>query len=482
MEYQPTVLVVDDQESGRFVLEGLLATQGYNVAMATNGREALEYIAASPPDAVLLDVMMPGMNGYEVCRLLRLDPQTAALPIIMVTALDDRESRLKGLKVGADEFISKPFDRLELRTRLETIIQLNRYRRLNFEREKFEWAIKQAEEGYIVIDEAEQVRYANPRGCIYLGLPENVEPENAGSFSELTSAYLRQPAVAWENWPNASEAGPRYLVKPETDHAQVFWLQVDVLHGVAGPDEHRVVRLRNVTEQVDQARERRSFQALIAHKLRTPLIGMRTGLEFLAEAMAELSPQEATELIRAALNSTRRLHQDIESIIKFTQRPDPNTGGVSECSLAQVETMAAAICQELALEPASISIADELAAATLAISEPDTELILRELLTNAKKFHPTNTPAVEIVAQPASAGVISLTVSDDGITLSPEQLEQALTPYVQGEKYFTGQVPGLGLGLSVVASLVWGAGGDCFMRNRPNGPGVMVELRLPVQS
>jgi DNA-binding response OmpR family regulator len=95
--------------------------QGYNLILASNGPEALQKASQFIPDLILLDVMMPEMNGFEVCQRLRADSILAEVPVIMVTLLDDSHSRLMGLEVGADDFISKPFNRAELRARVRTI-------------------------------------------------------------------------------------------------------------------------------------------------------------------------------------------------------------------------------------------------------------------------------------------------------------------------------------------------------------------------
>lgn len=135
-----TILIVDDEYSGRETLQSVLEGEGYNLIMAENGMQAIERAKAYQPDVILLDVMMPGMTGFEVCERIRSDPQVAEIPIIILTALDDRDSLLTGLKSGADDFISKPFDRFELRARLIGITRLNRYHKLVDEREKLQKA------------------------------------------------------------------------------------------------------------------------------------------------------------------------------------------------------------------------------------------------------------------------------------------------------------------------------------------------------
>lgn len=129
-----TILIVDDQLSVRNILQALLAKQGYNLAFANNGQEALSQAAELTPDLILLDVMMPDMDGFEVCERLRADPHLAEVPIMMITALDDPKSRLRGLQMGADDFVTKPFNGIELLARVRTTTRLNRYRRLLQER------------------------------------------------------------------------------------------------------------------------------------------------------------------------------------------------------------------------------------------------------------------------------------------------------------------------------------------------------------
>jgi len=138
-----TVLIVDDEYAGRQTLQSVLEGEGYHIEMAENGWQAIEKAKALLPDVILLDVMMPGMTGFEVCHRIRNDPQVAEIPIIILTALDDRESLLNSLKAGADDFISKPFDRYELRARLIGITRLNRYHKLVQERTKLQEAHSQ---------------------------------------------------------------------------------------------------------------------------------------------------------------------------------------------------------------------------------------------------------------------------------------------------------------------------------------------------
>jgi DNA-binding NarL/FixJ family response regulator len=122
----PRVLAVDDTPANIEVFESLLAPRGYVVEGATSGPAALEAIAQTQPDLVLLDVVMPGMDGIEVCRQIRADPETTMLPVIMVTA-GTNEQRIRALEVGADDFLTKPIDRTELLARVRSLVRIKRF-------------------------------------------------------------------------------------------------------------------------------------------------------------------------------------------------------------------------------------------------------------------------------------------------------------------------------------------------------------------
>lgn len=120
------VLIVDDQEPNRLLLTEILGLSGHQTEVAASGPEALKKVIEWEPDLVLLDVHMPGMDGFEVCRRLRGDSSTASLPIILVTSLDHREHRLKGIAAGANDYLTKPIDRTDLVLRVRNALHMRR--------------------------------------------------------------------------------------------------------------------------------------------------------------------------------------------------------------------------------------------------------------------------------------------------------------------------------------------------------------------
>lgn len=176
---QPKVLIIDDHSSSRMTAVAILSVEGYEVLEADSGSAGLECVLEVNPDVILLDVMMPGMDGFEVCRRLKDDEHTRLIPVVFITALNDKRSRIRGIEAGGDDFLSKPFDRLELSARIKSLI---RQKRLNED-----------------LDHAEQVLFSIARAV------ESRDP-NTGDHCERLVAmgkafgeYLQLPRVEIRN-------------------------------------------------------------------------------------------------------------------------------------------------------------------------------------------------------------------------------------------------------------------------------------------
>lgn len=126
-EMNPKILIVEDKQDSIDLICYFLKPQNYKIEIAMNGEEALEKINQSPPDLILLDIMLPKLNGFQVCERVKKNPKTQFIPIIMITALRELKDKIHGLEVGADDFISKPFENVELLTRVRSLLKQKKY-------------------------------------------------------------------------------------------------------------------------------------------------------------------------------------------------------------------------------------------------------------------------------------------------------------------------------------------------------------------
>jgi PAS domain S-box-containing protein len=321
-----TVLIVDDQPGAREVLRGLLTGQGYDLAFASNGEEALAKAAELGPDLILLDVMMPGMDGFEVCRRLRADPLLAKVPIIMITALDDRDARLQGLKLGVDDFITKPFISAELQARVRTITRLNRQRRLHLlelqaERDRTQAILEALGEAVVVTDTEGIIQYLNPAAVALTGFsPEESlgrswrpwlgeETEDSTYEDILATVYAGQ---TWQGEVMTQQKGGTFYDAALTV-APLF-----------APDCHNepigfVGVLRDITPLKETERAKNEFVSNVSHELRTPLSVLTLIGDNLDTLYERLEDDRRRKMIRDIQKHTQILNELIGDVLEISR-------------------------------------------------------------------------------------------------------------------------------------------------------------------
>jgi putative two-component system response regulator len=188
MKGKPVILVVDDQPQNIELLEAYLVPQGYNIIRAANGKEALGKLSGNQVDLILLDVMMPGMDGFEVTHRVRQDDKYRLLPIILVTALHETEDRVKGIEAGCDDFISKPFDKLELLARVKSLLTVKAYNDLksNYQKELESEVTRRTGELKIAF---EKIKAASLDTIYRLSMASEYKDEDTGAHIKRMSRY-----------------------------------------------------------------------------------------------------------------------------------------------------------------------------------------------------------------------------------------------------------------------------------------------------
>ena len=353
------------------------------------------------------------------------------------------------------------------------------------EHARFEWVVEHTDHGFVIVNEHDAIVYANQQARRYLHLSDAGAGQTFHFLDLACRHYNCHPEEAWEAWLQHSIAADppgqrvlRYLVRPETHETQALWLMVERLDLPTTQGE-QLICLHDVTRQMTTQRHMWTFHALISHKLNTPLSCLINSLYLLGEQLPGTLPESVQNFVTIALESAERLNQQIRSIRHFLTTPLLAQPG-SECPLNRVPAIAQHLGQELGIERLHCSGFEQINGAYMVLSEQAVVLVLRQVLENTRKFHPRHAPEVEVSLCHRQEQRVCLCVGDDGASLTPEQLGQVWVPYYQVEKGFSGQVPGMGLGLAIVASLLWGVGGSYRIVNREPGPGVIVEMVVPL--
>ncbi|OGF45294.1 MAG: hypothetical protein A2231_11225 [Candidatus Firestonebacteria bacterium RIFOXYA2_FULL_40_8] len=206
-----TILIIDDEERNLKMLENMLLPEGYKVLKANNGTDALEILRTETVHAVLTDIMMPGISGFDVLKKIRENKELAALSVIILTSLTDKEERIKGLELGADDFISKPFDLDELRAKINTQVKLNYLRMQLNERAKLVKVINKIDEGVIIANSDFVPVSINTKARELLGvkeIPVNILSYLKEKFSEDIRVSDERINVILKQKTNQSDNAP----------------------------------------------------------------------------------------------------------------------------------------------------------------------------------------------------------------------------------------------------------------------------------
>ena len=212
---KPKILVADDIKQNVKLLRVILTASEFDVIEAYDGEEALEKATSENPDLILLDIMMPKLTGYEVCQRLRADGTTKSIPIIMITALHEMEDRIKGIDAGADDFISKPFNKTELLARVKSLLRMRQPPAKKDETTILDAILSDLAEGVVVTDGQWKIKNINQTAKELLNIQET-DTENQDILQYLSYMNLSLPK---DTLVNAQEKTTDFQILPSNTQA-----------------------------------------------------------------------------------------------------------------------------------------------------------------------------------------------------------------------------------------------------------------------
>jgi len=397
------ILLVDDELIVRKLARNTIQSQGYMILEASNGKDAIELTRAEVPNLILLDIRMPGLNGFQVCRTLKDDPMTRNTYIIMLTGDLSDEDREQGLLAGADDFFVKPFSPIELLNKIRVFLE---------------------NEEEIILPEDSVRKRSNELQCL------SEETKNEDELYQLEREQLLLYA---------------------SDLGKIYYEEVKK----AAELKKAYQRLKEMEKMKD------AFVSLVSHELRTPLSIIKGYVSLINEVLKnrEVSA-ELQEFIKAIAQSSNKLESLIQELLDFSkmksglvilEKEEIAVPGILQLIINDMKAEATRKSIEIVFE--SRSDFRPLRADRARIKEAFTQL-----LKNAIIFTPQNG---KITIEAVDEGVwIKIRIIDTGKGIPAQELENIFSPFYQGMDFLTRDVNGIGLGLTIAKHIIEDHGGN----------------------
>jgi PAS domain S-box-containing protein len=527
-DFQPDVLIVDDYPANLEVLVVMLKSRGYHLRTAHDGAHALELIAEKMPDLIIMDIMMPVMNGFDTAKHLKSQTETTHIPIIFLSALNDTSDKVKAFECGAVDYMTKPINVQELLVRVKTQIDLHIRGRENQELRQH-LATQNARLGQIVEERTQQLNRLNQRtSAILAGVNDSIillsdtgtiEMTNKGfdtRFGYAPDELFGHPLTAITTPENARILAENFmLVQP--NQAKSFQLmmrckndshfEADVSIAVINKHTENaqlVMTCHDISYLQELARLKDDFISMVTHELRTPITGInliatqlrqyddRMDATMRQRKLDQLITQSKvmTELVASVLDISklerRKLKHNLQEMV--------NVGDLAYKTLEEQLPISSSKEQD-------ISFFYDNNTPSIVGDSAEIERIWRNLISNAIKYTPENGTIIVRLGQAllndnrqvsdclldSTAHILPLLqpnhyiigqVTDNGHGISPEHLQQLFTRFNRGWAK-SSNIPGTGLGLALIRDLIMAYGGNIHVESEL-GRGSQFTFWLPL--
>jgi len=416
------ILIVDDEIENLKYIEFVLNSKGYKVLTAGDGQECLEILKKEDVDVVLLDIVMPKMTGLEALEEIRKDDNLKTIPVLLISSLSDKENRLKGLSLGADDFISKPFDRDELITKVETQIRLQYERRKLSEKEKLLEVVEKIEEGIVITDKYYRVLYMNK-------IAKNIfQIEMCRDIENFIEYLKKRYSVLFE------ENSKKFILNILRERKLYFNCIIQEVKNIEEEIDSYIFIFRNITEEFLESALKLDFLSLITHKVFTPFTSLSGNIQLLKKKLT--GDNSLKEMILKIEEDKERMFELLNRMLYFVEFQKENL----KKNVNKEEFL---LFVREKFKERKINLKTDI--------EDNFEMykfiVIKELIDNAIKF---SDGEIDVFVKMKGNEVI---VSDNGIGIPDGEKDKIFESFYQIDRDKTGQIPGIGLGLSIVRKI-----------------------------
>ncbi len=510
-----TILVVDDMPDNLTFLNAMLSMRGYKVRSALSGQLAIQSAQAKRPDLILLDILMPNMDGFEVCQQLKSIPETCDIPIIFASALHDPLDKVKAFSVGGADYITKPISPPEAIARIEHQLSLSRLRQQLMEKNiHLEQEVKtrqQAEEALkrllrevsdikfaldqsaivAITDLQGQIIYANDHFC---DISKYSRQELLGNTHRIVNSGYHAPEFFQQMWRtigqgqvwkgeirNQAKDETFYWVEtvivPQLDENNTPYQYVSIRREISDRKKAEAEILKSLKRERELNDLKTRFVSMVSHEYRTPLTTILSSLDLLEHYGHCSTPQEKREFFQQIRTAVQKMTELLEDVLSFNKAES----GLISLHPAPVDVVR--FCEMLVLElqritPTShqIQFTSEVKSLQGQMDEKLLHHIFGNLISNAVKYTPEGgIIKFEVACQHQS---VLFTVQDPGIGIPPDSMGKLFRAFFRAGN--VGTICGTGLGLSIVKHLVEIHQGIIQVESQV-GVGSTFKVTLPLQ-